>query len=503
MRFFNRGRRFLGRVSKKVHPFFLGIILILLCSTLRAEDPNSVSLNAYYKVLELQFTEAHAILANQTKPDPFAYYVANLADAIELFITEDPALYEYYEKKLDQRVKAVEEIDKSNPYRLFVLGELRLQTSMLNAKFGEELSSVWNLRKAYFALTENQALFPEFDYTLKSLGVLHILLGTVPEKYYWILNLLKMEGTVQQGIGELKSLMNQDHTLDFEVHVIFSLLQSYIFEEGEDSLKDLQELYNLYPDNLLLSYVVPAVFIKNSRAQDAESMLPEISEEQITNHSFYLFYYLRGETALLKGDYEIAIVHFNNFLKSFRGKNFVKDVHYKIFLCYHLMDQKKLADKYFRLAQTQGNTIIETDKFAARMVNQKEYPNQYLMRLRLATDGGYYKKAQKVIEETRSKELKSLKDKVEFAYRRARLLHKTGKLRESITFYEQTLETNQDGWYFGANSALQLGYIYLEWNQQSKAKGYFEKATNFKRHEYKNSIDNKAIAALKSIDPNH
>ena len=84
-------------------------------------------------MLELNHSPARQLIQNDNV-DAFAYYAANLSDAIELFITEDPALYEVYEKNVDKRLEILDDMDEEDPFRLFAMGEIRLQTSFLNAK---------------------------------------------------------------------------------------------------------------------------------------------------------------------------------------------------------------------------------------------------------------------------------------------------------------------------------------------------------------------------------
>ena len=59
-------------------------------------------------------------------------------------------------------------------------------------------------------------------------------------------------------------------------------------------------------------------------------------------------------------------------------------------------------------------------------------------------------------------------------------------------FYQQTIGMTKDNpWYFGANSALQLGYIFQAAGDTQSAWENFEKALSYKKHEYKNSIEAK------------
>ncbi|MEX1238151.1 MAG: tetratricopeptide repeat protein, partial [Cyclobacteriaceae bacterium] len=54
-------------------------------------------------------------------------------------------------------------------------------------------------------------------------------------------------------------------------------------------------------------------------------------------------------------------------------------------------------------------------------------------------------------------------------------------------------------WYFAPNACLQLGYIFQSQNRMTEAEEYFRQALSYRRHEYKNSIDSKARAALAQL----
>jgi hypothetical protein len=89
---------------------------------------------------------------------------------------------------------------------------------------------------------------------------------------------------------------------------------------------------------------------------------------------------------------------------------------------------------------------------------------------------------------------------VEYIYRKARLEHKVGNIAGARTFYAETINLNgQAIWYFAPNSCLQLGYIARAENDLARAEEYFVRALSYKKHEYKNSIDTKAKAALAQL----
>jgi tetratricopeptide (TPR) repeat protein len=106
-----------------------------------------------------------------------------------------------------------------------------------------------------------------------------------------------------------------------------------------------------------------------------------------------------------------------------------------------------------------------------------------------------------LLDELNPSSLTDKKSRVEYCYRQARLAHKINDLDPAKTFYKRTIELNEASeWYFAPNASLQLGYIYMEEKNKVEAKLYFEKALQYKRHEYKNSIDSKARSALAQIN---
>jgi tetratricopeptide (TPR) repeat protein len=99
-------------------------------------------------------------------------------------------------------------------------------------------------------------------------------------------------------------------------------------------------------------------------------------------------------------------------------------------------------------------------------------------------------------------DLPTAKDQTEYYYRKARLAHRMGEISAAKLFYQQSIDmTKNNPWYFGANAALQLGYIAKEQKDFTNARKYFELAMSFQRHEYKNSIDSKAKTELELLNP--
>lgn len=427
---------------------------------------------------------------------PQQIYVASLADILELLITENEVSFEKYEDRWSDRIDKLEDIDPITADALFALAELRLQWAFTYLKFGHEVDAAWNIRQAYLQVQKCKEKFPDFVPVKKTSGVLEVMLGSIPEKYQWIISMFGMEGSVEKGLRELESLKDAGSDLSFETALIYHLTQGFILQQTAPAAGGLAQLITQYPDQRLLLFLGGCVAIKNSESEKALGYFKTLHENQ---NGLLIAYadYQTGEVYLHKGEYKLSIEHYQKFLSHYTGSNYVKDAHYKIGICYWLQGKSKDARKYFTKATTAGNESTEADRYAARSLAEKTDPNIKLSKIRYATDGGYYTQAEAIITSVTDSDIPSKKEKTEFVYRKARLFHKKNALTDAKQNYLQTItEAGEEPWYFAPNACLQLGYIFMDENNSAEAKKYFSKAITYKKHEYKNSIDSKAKSGL-------
>ena len=202
-----------------------------------------------------------------------------------------------------------------------------------------------------------------------------------------------------------------------------------------------------------------------------------------------------------KGNYNQAIKSYRLFISNYKSENFKKDSYFKISLCYWLQGRSTEAYKYYEIARKTGKEVAEPDRYASAQLKENEFPEPRLLKIRLFTDGGYFNDALQIFKSFEVSELKTQKERVEYYYRKARLADKMGDIETAQINYEKTLNlSGENPWYFAPNSALQLGYMAKTKNDTAAAKKYFLQALNYKKHEYKNSIDGKAKSALEELN---
>jgi tetratricopeptide (TPR) repeat protein len=452
----------------------------------------------YRQLLNLEVSKARRVIANQNTP--VALYLASLSEALELLISENESLFYTYEIAFKKRLQLLSKAYPKSPQALHATAELRLHWALVYLKFGHDFDAAWNIRQSFVLTQDCLHAYPQFIAAQKTAGLLNILLGSVPDKYQWVLSVLAMRGSVEEGIRQLKALQFSDNTvLATEASLMLYLAQGLLLQQPQHALAEL----SVWPQekHTRLSLFLAAVLaIKNSESEKALTYLQTLNSMP-GEISLAYANYLKGEVYLHKGDYPAAIASYQDFLTLYSGNNFSKDAYYKIALCYWLLNNKQKADEVAEKARLTGREYTEADRHAAKSLAEREFPNPILLKIRYATDGGYYETALRIIESVKTEHFTKLKDQTEFTYRKARLYHKLNQLETGKSLYLKTISlSGNNPWYFAPNACLQLGYLLMEDGEKEQAAFYFRQALSYKKHDYKNSIDSKARSALSRLN---
>ena len=419
-------------------------------------------------------------------------YISNLYATLDIILSDDASKFEAYEEALEERLEELENMAAKEPLYSFFKAELMLQSAFVHLKFGHELEASWVIRQAYHKTVKNAENFPAFKPHLKTLGLLHVLIGSIPSKYEWLLSLLGMEGSIENGLAELQRYARSNESMAQEASLLLKLVHSYLLN-GQYTMEET----SFSTSTPLAQFVQLLISLKKANGPQALATFLWLDR---AGFPYPFLYYLGGEAYLRKGNFQKAIKQYSRFIQYSKGTSNVKDAYYKTWLAYHLLGDSTQSQKYLKLASSHGETRSEADKYASKALKKGIAPNALIMRLRLLTDGGYYPQADSLIDIHPYPKFETLSEKVEFDYRKARLAHKQGKIDKAITLYEQVIgSAPQKGDYYAPNACLQLGLVYIERHRTEQAKYYLEKVKTYSKHAYKQSLDHKAKMALAKL----
>lgn len=462
---------------------------------------------AYNLILTLHFSEAEKILqqAKIEKPgNDLNLLYFNYIDFLKAFISEDRTLFEKLKSNSSLRLSHIEK-DKNNlssPFHQYIEAEILIQQALVRIKFGENIHSANEIRKAYKLIEKNETQFPSFILNKKISGILNAIVGSIPEKYQWLIKYAGMEGSISKGIDELQDLYIKvdntsfkcyQHEILFYVGFIYS-----VFSPVNDYNPLINQMKPLISSSPLIAYVYSNVMMKRGKNDEAIDAL-NLSIRNMTSYPFNFLYYKRGLARLRKTDLS-SEADFNYFLSHLKGENNVKSTYQKLAWIELLKGDTTGYSQNMKLCSEKGNLLIDEDKSAHDEAVNNRITNIILLKSRLYFDGGYYKEALSEITGKDIKDFPSYGDKLEVTYRLARIMQMTGSIDKAISYYETTIKNGASSRYhYAANSALMLGLIYEEKKHFDKAKTYFQKCLTFEYDQYKNSIEQKAKAGLDRI----
>lgn len=487
-------------------PIFIGSILIFT----KAEAHLSIEFTpaarkVYSEIISLRLNNVGPALANfekLEKDNAVNGYLQHNANFMRFFIEEREADFSIVVDNFDKNYERIEKSDPKSPMRLYLMAQMQLELAVCQAKMGELMSAGFHVQKAYGQLEENKSKFPSFAPNLIGLGLMHCLIGTVPAKYRWAVNLMGYEGNLEQGMRELYQAKTYVKKTNFycaeELDFIYVYGLLYMSNEKKKAWAEARVLQQQHPDNLLYTYLATVVAYANNLNEEGLAVLNARPKGAAYTPFIYLDY-LTGIGKLRRLDTD-AEAYFERFLKDKTRRNFLKDACQKIAWCRLLKGDNEGFKKNMARVKNIGHTEVDADRQALREAEAKDVPNAILLRARLLCDGGYYQKAINELAGHKSSDFKQKKEQAEFVYRAGRIYQEWGQPDKAIPYFENAmlLGAGLPQW-FEASSALNLGLIYEEKNDFIKAKKYLQACIDSKNVDFKNGLEQKAKSALERI----
>jgi len=462
---------------------------------------------AYNLVMSLRFDEARTKIDHIKQNDPsnlIVHYIENYIDFFTCYINEDKTEFSRLEKNKNYRIDLIRKGDPNSPYHLYLEASIRLHWALVRIKFSEYFTAFRDVNKAFKALKENEKKFPNFMPNKKDLGILHAMVGTIPDNYKWGVELFtSLTGTIGQGKAEIKEVLDYSNNnyfiFDQETRVIYAYLLMHLENDGDNAWKMLGTSKFDPTENPLVAFTMSNVAMRTGRNDEAIEILLN-RPQGAKYHPFPYLDFMLGNAKMRRLDSD-ADQYFLNYLAQFKGIHFIKESYQRLSWNALINDNLSLFYKYNEKVKSEGNSVTGGDKNALLDAKVPVIHHVALLKARLLFDGGYYQKGYDVLKSYSSDDFKDRRSKLEFTYRLGRLLHKLKKYHSAISFYDKTIENGKkDAWYFACNSALQTGLLFEEIKSYDQAKAYFKKCLQIYPDEHRTGLHQQAKAGLSRMN---
>lgn len=456
---------------------------------------------------------AKSILASEKKQNPenlVPEFIEIYGEFLRISLNEATSEFDFFITRAENLIDKLNSDNQKSAYNLYFQSDLHLQIAIIQSLTKSYLGAMNQLRKSHTDITQNQDKYPDFVPNLKAIGMMNVMLGSIPEDYNWILSMMGLNGSVSEGLEQLNSLsekvkkQNNLEWLSTEALLIWNFTALNFGNENDTEkkadLSNLSIIDSMIPSNPLLCYSLATYYRKEGNNEKVISILNSYKTPKGHQKLFYLDY-MRGEAFLYKMDAS-SIVYFNKYLKEFPGNYYRKSAIQKIGWYYLIQNDEANYKLMMERVKTEGAENLDGDKKAMKSAKENIIPNKYLLKSRLLFDGGYYAEAVRVfLIHNLIIVLKSEKDMLEYTYRMGRIYDEWGKTNQAIDFYKKTIEKGKNTtYYFAANSALHLGDIYDRQGKKEAAREMYKLCLSLDFDEYHNSITQKAKAGLSRLE---
>jgi len=463
---------------------------------------------AYQRALELRIEESSVLLSSVKQEEPnnyMVYFVENYLDFIRVFIDEDEEVFESLTKNKDRRLDLIENGSSESPYYLYAQAEIKLQWALLHLKFDEYLPALSNIRSAYKLLNKNLEKHPDFIASKKSLGLLHALVGTVPDNYKWAIKLLAgMDGTIEQGSREMEEVIayhkkNGNTLLETEALVFYAFMMLHLNNSSNEKAWKILQSGQLNPKTSALAcFVLSNMAMRIGKNDEAIQML----RNRPRGPEFYPVPYLDfmlGLARFRRLDSD-APQYLKTYISQMGNGNYVKEAYQKI-AWHHLLNGSEIKYRqYMQLCKTQGRETGSSDKSAQTEAESKEMPNPILLKARVLFDGGYYDRARDALLSYQADDFADDGLKLEYIYRLGRIAHESGNTTDAINYYQQTVDKGRNQkYYYACNAALKMGLLYETAGKKAEAITAYNACLDMSPNQYKHSLHGKAKAGLNRL----
>ncbi len=492
------------------------ILVILACISFSVSAEtglNSACQSAYRDIICLRFTDAQQKIAFEKKlnpGNPLPYLLDNYIDFITAMISEEDKDYKHLRENRDIRLRYLAGSDRNSPWYLYSQAEIYLQLGFARVKFGEYINGSMDINRAYRLLEKNATRFPSFLPNQVRLGLLHALVGTVPDKYRWAVTALDFKGTIPQGIGELRqafkvcSVNGNYNFLLPETAFLLSFVAVNLSGDKKDATRLTSEftgpaLRKWLVDSPLINYCYANLSIKTGNNDLAIATMASCNRGD-GRYPFHFLDYVLGVAKLNRLDHD-SYQLLMRFVGNFRGKNYIRSAYQHLAWYYLIQGNEEKYGFYMNRILLRGYNVVDNDRQAFNDAKKGIRPDLDLLKARLLFDGGYFERScQSLTDFASSSRIRDPGLNLEYAYRLARVYDEWGRKQLAIDWYLKTIRLGESSTaYYAANSALHLGMIYENSHQYKFAASYYRKCMDMKFDDYNFSITQKAKSGLNRI----
>lgn len=434
------------------------------------------------------------------KSNPYLNRLMNHHDLLQILFFENKAQESIWLNDIEIRIDNISNANIPDVDKFFMLAEAQLHATTIYMVSNNELKAVKSFKNGFNAYKNLEKLSPDAHETAKISGLYNIFLGSVPEKYEWLINVLGMEGDFELGVKNLKYAFENTKTLGdtYEIGFYYAMFSAFFTDEPKTYYHYFKTLDSGLYKNPLMRQGLAMLAEASGNTSDCLNILLSNYKQQ-GDTEFNLLNYQIGNFLLYQLNPD-AGKYLELYQKNNESDTQNLSAERSLYWHYIITNQNKKAEAQrqamISFAQNENN---EQAAYIIREIEADNPPNIYLLKARLLYNGGNYKEALSQLN-GHDENQKNLRQNTEYFYRKASIYEKLANMDAAKIYYKQTILLGKDqSWYFAPQSALNIGKVYETEGKFDLAKQYYKMCIKINISPYKESINREAKRCLKQL----
>lgn len=418
---------------------------------------------------------------------------------------DEAAAFERFRERLAEAEQTVAGLPPSAA-RAYLEGELSLLEGMAAAKEGHHVRAAWALRSAY--LRYGRALEADADQVdaYRGLGLLHLAIGTLPASYRALLRILGFEGSVEEGLAELRLAADSSRHGREEATMWYAAAQALLDFDERSAIDAASRLYERDSESHLYAYLYGFLLLEGRRADGAEAVLRRAAALGARPGYVAIAYveaYL-GDALFLQNRFGEAERWYRSYLLRHTGPALKAQTTFRLGLALELQGRREEALPYYR--RVAAARSLDADEVAVRQAEARlaaplAPPERRLLLAQNAFDAGAYDRAEGSLRDLLEDSTLAPLARTEASYRLGRVLHVTGRYGEALRWYRAAASRPVDPrakW--SPWSQLYIAEILASRGDRAGAREAYRKALAFRTpFDYHQGLEQRAKAALERL----
>jgi tetratricopeptide (TPR) repeat protein len=422
-------------------------------------------------------------------------------------VTDDEAHFDAFFERADALGERLDDAP-DGPWKRYLRAETALLRVIARAKTGSHTRAAWAARSAfgrYEDLAENPRSPARAD-ALMGRGLLHTVVGALPEPWRGLLSFLGFDGSVTQGRAELAQAATQSRLHQLPAGLMLALVDLALFRNAEKARQRLARWHRKRPKSLLVAHLYGLALLNTHRATEAARVLRAALERAATPAYFYLEYldYYCARALFRTDDFEGAARHYRRYLSRHDGAALRAKAHLRLGEALEMQGRRREALRHYRKVGTARD--FDSDRAArrgaAKRLDAPMTPRQRTLLLgQNAYDAGRYARADSLLTRVFEAPDATAVEQGEAAYRRGRVYQaqkRWSKARRAYRFAMRHPGDPKAKW--APWSQFYLGEIHEAQGRPAKARTAYRKALDYEDFDYAQSLEQSARSALARLE---